>query len=145
MKMIWPVKMICFTACVCLIPGFASGAHAQGPLGADSPLKIEMRQLDAAFKNVIDDILLGNLSAIEGHLHEIVALKEKTHEAIEKGEIKLLKNGKKTKFFEELDAEFHEKLERLIMASKKGDKKAVTRITHRLLDACVSCHEAFRQ
>ncbi|MBI5888506.1 MAG: hypothetical protein HZB82_07345 [Deltaproteobacteria bacterium] len=135
-----PVKKIIAAVCVCVISGLASSAPA-----ADNPLKEEMRRLDAAFKNLVGDVALGNLSAVEGHFHELHALKEKTHAALEKGEIKLPKNGGKIKLFEQYDASFHKKLEQLIKASKKDNIKAVRRLTHRLLDACIRCHGVFRQ
>ena len=134
------VKNIIITVCVCVISGLASSAPA-----ADNPLKEEMRQLDAAFKNLVNDVVLGNLSAVEGHFQGLHALKERTHAALEKGEIKLPKNGGKIKLFEQFDASFHKKLERLIKASKMGDTKAVRGLTHRLLDACIRCHGVFRQ
>ncbi len=134
------IKKIIITVCVCVISGFASSAPA-----ADNPLKEEMRQLDTAFKNLVNDVVLSNLSAVEGHFHELHALKERTHTAFEKGEIKLPKNGGKMKLFEQFDASFHKELKQLIKASKKGNTKVVRGLTHRLLDACIRCHGVFRQ
>lgn len=112
---------------------------------ADNPLKVEMRQLDMAFINLINDVVLNNLSAVEGHLHEIYALKEKTYKALENGEVKLPKNNENRKLFIEFDVSFHKKLEQLIEASKKGDMKAVKGLAHKLLNACIRCHGEFRQ
>lgn len=136
----WPIKKIIITVCVCVISGLASSAPA-----ADNPLKEEMRRLDAAFRSLVNDVVLGNLSAVEGHFQGLHALKERTHAALEKGEIKLPKNGGKMKVFEQYDASFHKELEQLIKASKKGNTKAVRGLTHRLLDACIRCHGVFRQ
>ncbi|MEK7846403.1 MAG: hypothetical protein AAB257_05515 [Nitrospinota bacterium] len=43
-----------------------------------------------------------------------------------------------------IDRTFHEKLELLINASRKGDLKKIKRFTHSLLDDCILCHAKFR-
>lgn len=112
---------------------------------AANPLKEEMMFLDAAYKNLIDSLVLNNLSAIEGPVEEVLNAKEKTEAALEKAEIKLPKNNDKIKIFKEMDEQFHIKLTNLIVLSKKGDKHGIQKLTHELLNACIQCHDNFRQ
>lgn len=44
---------------------------------AANPLKEEMMLLDTAYKNLIDSLVLNNLSAIEGPVEEVLKVKEK--------------------------------------------------------------------
>ena len=110
----------------------------------ESPVKIEMRLLDSAFRNLISSLILNNPAGIEAPFHEVHRAKMITEKAIERGEIKLPKNGDKMKEFIEMDEQFHRKLEELLAASGKGDMKKVQDATHRLLDGCVQCHQRFR-
>lgn len=112
---------------------------------AANPLKEEMMLLNAAYKNLIDSLVLNNLSAIEGPVDEVLKAKEKTEAALEKGEIKLPKNNDKIKIFTEMDEQFHFKLKNLIVLSKKGDKREIQKLTHELLNGCIQCHDNFRQ
>lgn len=111
---------------------------------ANSPVKTEMKLLDAAFKNLINSLILNDPKAIEGPFHEVHMAKANTEKAIEKGELKLPKNGDKMKEFVRMDEEFHGKLVAVIMASRKGDMKGVKDATHQILDGCVQCHNKFR-
>lgn len=110
----------------------------------ESPVKIEMRLLDSAFKNLISSLILDNPKGIEAPFHEVHKAKMNTEKAIEKGELKLPRNGDKIKEFIEMDKKFHQELEGLLEASGKGDMKKVQDATHRLLDGCVQCHQRFR-
>jgi len=109
-----------------------------------SPVKIEMRLLNDAFKNLIDSLILNTPEGIEEPFHEVHKAKANTEAALEKGEIKLPKNGDKMKQFVEMDEQFHKKLEILIEASRKKDMKTVQETTHKLLNGCVQCHSKFR-
>lgn len=111
---------------------------------ADSPVKVEMRLLDKAFKNLIDSLILNKPEAIEEPFHEVHKAKVNTEKALEKGEIKLPKNSNKMKEFIHMDEQFHGKLEALIEASRKKDMKAIQDVTHKLLNGCVQCHNKFR-
>lgn len=110
----------------------------------DSPVKVEMRLLDKAFKNLIDSLILNNPKAIEEPFHEVHMAKANTEAALKKGEVKLPKNNDKIKQFVQMDEQFHGKLEALIEASRKGDMKGVQDVTHKLLNGCVQCHNKFR-
>lgn len=110
----------------------------------DNPLKREMRLLDTAFKNLIDSIVLNNPSAIEKPFHYVHEARVKTEGAIKNGEIKLPKNNERIEEFMKIDRTFHEKLELLINASRKGDLKKIKRFTHSLLDDCILCHAKFK-
>lgn len=109
-----------------------------------NPLKEEMRLLQAAYFNLIESLVLNKLDKIEEPFHAIHRAKDRTHDALEKGEIKLPKNHDKTKHFETLDKKFHKNLEALMVLAKSGDKKSVEILTHRLLNACMECHGKFR-
>ncbi len=111
---------------------------------AESPVKVEMRLLDNAFRNLISSLILNNPGGIGAPFHEVHKAKMNTEKAIKKGEIKLPKNGDKIKEFIAMDEKFHKELEGLLEASGKGDMKKVQDITHKLLDGCVQCHKRFR-
>ena len=118
--------------------------EAKNTPAADNPVKVEMRLLNDAFKNLLDSLILNNPGAIEEPFHEVHRAKANTEKALEKGEIKLPKNSNKMKEFIHMDEQFHGKLEALIEASRKGDMKAVQDVTHKLLNGCVQCHNKFR-
>ena len=118
--------------------------EAKNAPAADNPVKVEMRLLNDAFKNLLDSLILNNPGAIEEPFHEVHRAKANTEKALEKGEIKLPKNSNKMKEFIHMDEQFHGNLEALIEASRKGDMKAVQDVTHKLLNGCVQCHNKFR-
>lgn len=140
------MKKLIMSAVVSLVLGaaFVNAEEVKTAPTGDNPVKVEMRLLDKAFKNLIDSLILNNPKAIEEPFHEVHMAKANTEKALEKGEIKLPKNGDKMKEFVEMDEEFHKKLVVVIMASRKGDMKAVQDATHKLLDGCVQCHSKFR-
>lgn len=117
----------------------------ENKIHTSNPLKEEMILLDSAYKNLIDSLVLHNLSAIEGPVEEVLKVKERTEAALEKGEIKLPKNNDNVKTFKSMDEDFHFKLKKLIVLSKKGDKMGIQKLTHELLNGCIRCHDNFRQ
>lgn len=129
-----------------LVVASMSVADAQqaAPAPAESPLKIEMRLLDKAFKNLIDSLIFGNLKAVEEPFHAVHEAKANTDKALKRGEINLPKNADKVKEFVRMDGEFHRHLEDLMEAAGKGDAKGVQRMTMKLLNGCVQCHAKFR-
>ncbi|MEK6814835.1 MAG: hypothetical protein AABY65_08885 [Nitrospirota bacterium] len=129
-----------------LVVASMSPADAQqtAPAPAESSLKIEMRFLDKAFKNLIDSLIFGNLKAVEEPFHAVHEAKVNTEKALKRGEIKLPKNPDKAREFVRMDGEFHRHLEDLLEAAGKGDSKGVQRMTVKLLNGCVQCHAKFR-
>lgn len=142
------MKKIIMSATVSIVLGSTvmvnAGETKPAETPADSPIRVEMRLLDAAFKNLIDSLLFNNPKTIEEPFHEVHKAKANTEKAIEKGEIKLPKNGDKMNEFVELDEQFHKKLVMVIEASRKGDMKKVREVAHKLLNSCVQCHNRFR-
>ncbi len=109
-------------------------------------VKEEMLALDPAFKKVIDAVVLGNLKIIKPALHELHEAREEVEKAVKAGKkITLQKNPDKVKEFVELDDQFHEEFEKLEKAAEAENKKLVLEQTHKLLDACVVCHERFKK
>lgn len=142
------MKKYILSAVVSVASGSAAIVNAEeaktAPAAGISPVKIEMRLLNDAFKNLIDSLILNTPETIEEPFHEVHKAKANTEAALEKGEIKLPKNGDKMKQFVEMDEQFHKKLEILIEASRKKDMKTVQETTHKLLNGCVQCHSKFR-
>lgn len=142
------MKKYILSAVVSVALSSASIVHAEeaktAPAAGVTPVKAEMRLLNDAFKNLMDALILNTPETIEEPFHEVHKAKANTEKALEKGEIKLPKNGDKMKQFVEMDEQFHKKLEMLIEASRKKDMKAVQETTHKLLDGCVQCHSKFR-
>lgn len=107
-------------------------------------VKEEMLALDPAFKKIIDAVVLGNLKIIKPALHDVHEAREEVERAVKAGQkITLPKNQDKLQEFIELDDHFHEEFEVLEKAAESGNKKVVQQQTHKLLDACVVCHERF--
>lgn len=116
------------------------------PRGGVNLVKEEMLALDPAFKKVIDSVVLGDLKIIKPALEDLHEAREEVEKAVKAGEkITLQKNQDKTKEFIELDDKFHEEFEVLEKAAEAGNKKVVQEQTHKLLDACVVCHERYRK
>lgn len=140
------VKYFILSAVILAALGSSSIVSAENAklTGLENPLKTEMQVLDSAFKNLINSIVLNNLSAVEEPFHEVHKAKHRTEEALEKKEIVLPKNNDKMAEFTKIDKKFHHELEELIEASRKGDFKKVQKVTHSLLDGCIQCHTKFR-
>ncbi|MDH3976807.1 MAG: hypothetical protein OEV42_21300 [Deltaproteobacteria bacterium] len=111
---------------------------------AESAVKHEMRLLDAAYKNLIDAILLDTPEAIEPPFHKVHRAKMATEKALHDGKVKLPKNGDKLDEFVEMDEAFHGKLKKLLGAARKKDRKGIQKSAHEILDGCVQCHSRFR-
>ena len=111
---------------------------------AENAVKHEMRLLDAAYKNLIDSILLDTPEMIEPPFHEVHRAKMATEKALHDGKVKLPKNGDKLHEFVEMDEAFHGKLKKLLGAARKKDRKGIQESAHEILDSCVKCHSRFR-
>lgn len=109
-------------------------------------VKEEMLVLDPAFKKIIDAVVLGEMRFIKPALAEVHEAREMVEKAVKSGQkITLQKNQDKLKEFIELDDQFHEDIEVLLKAAGAGNKKVVRDQTHKLLNACVVCHERFKE
>ena len=116
------------------------------PMGGVNLVKEEMLALDPAFKKVIDAVVLGNMKIVKPALADLHEAREEVEKAVKVGQkITLQKNQDKLKEFIELDDKFHEEFEALEKAAEAGNKKMVKDQTHKLLDACVVCHERFKK
>ncbi len=106
----------------------------------------EMAALDRAFKTIIDAVVLGDMERIPPALTEVAEARERVEKAITAGRmIPLPKNQGQFREFLRLDDQFHIDLEELNKAAQTGQKKVVKNYTHKLLDACVVCHEKYRK
>ena len=127
-----------------LLSAILSVGPSSPSMATDNPLKEEMRLLDDAFKNLMDALILNKPGIIEEPFHAVHKAKEKTEAALHSGKVKLPKNHEKLEDFVEMDEAFHEKLKKLIGASRKRDMEKIKTITHDILDQCVECHEAYK-
>lgn len=119
----------------------AEEARVQTPY--DSPVRVEMRLLDTAFKNLLTSLILNKPEAIKAPFVEVHKAKANTDAAIKKGEAKVPRNNNKMKEFVALDTKFHKLLEQVIGAASKRDMKTVQAITHKITDICVQCHSQY--
>lgn len=114
--------------------------------GGVNLVKEEMLALDLAFKKIIDAVVLGNVKIIKPALADLHEAREEVEKAVEAGQkITLQKNPDQFKEFVELDDKFHEEFKVLEKAAEAGNNKVVKDQTHKLLDACVVCHERFKK
>ena len=111
-------------SCSCRGVDVPADAQQTAPAPAESSLKIEMRFLDKAFKNLIDSLIFGNLKAVEEPFHAVHEAKVNTEKALKRGEIKLPKNPDKAREFVRMDGEFHRHLEDLLEAAGRATRKA---------------------
>ena len=118
--------------------------HSVGHEMPGDAVKHEMRLLDAAYKNLLESILLDTPEAIEEPFHLVHRAKMATEKALHSGKVKLPKNGDKLGEFVELDEAFHDKLKKLLAAAGTKDRKGIKDSAHEILDACVQCHDKFR-
>ena len=133
---------------VFIFAGVVGGYFAGGSVRGQSAnlVKEEMLVLDPAFKKVIDAVVLSDLRIIKPALGELHEARESVEKAVKAGQkTTLQKNQDKVNEFVELDDKFHEEFEILEKAVEAGHKKIVLQQTHKLLDACVVCHERFKK
>jgi len=110
----------------------------------EDAVKHEMRLLDAAYKNLLDSILLDTPEAIEPPFHDVHRAKMATEKALHAGKVKLPKNNDKLDEFIEMDEAFHGKLKKLLGAAREKDRRGIQESAHEILDSCVQCHTRFR-
>ncbi len=116
-----------------------------GAMGEVNLLREEMIALDSVFKAVLDAIIREDLRLIQPAL----ARYGEARDRLEAGErtgyrILLPKNHGRMGDFFNLRDQFQVGLEELSKAAETGQKKVAKNLTHKLLDACVACHERFR-
>ncbi len=110
-----------------------------------NPLIEEMTTLDAAFRDIVSAVALGDSERVRKALEGIHGAKEKTNAGIHEGTVTLPKNTARMKEFVELDRKFHDKLEALDRAARHNNLREMQRITNQLLGGCVQCHQTFRK
>ena len=119
--------------------------HDTAPSGhSENPLIDEMMRLDAAFRDVVSGVSLGDGARVYQALEAMHGTMEKTHEGMRHGIVKVPKNPARVKEFVDLDKKFHARLETLSEAAHKNDQQAMLKLTKELLDNCVQCHRTFR-
>ncbi len=129
---------------VSLLGGYFAGGSLRGQ--TVNLIKEEMLALDPAFKKIIDAVVLGDMKKIKPVLKEVHEAREGVEKAVKAGQkIVLQKNQDQFKEFVELDDKFHEDFEAIEKAAEAGNKNLVKDLTHKLLDACVVCHERFKK
>ena len=111
-----------------------------------NPLREEMEGLDLAFKEIIDAVVLGDMSLIPPALAKAQEARDKRNEIVRGGvPVSLPKNANRMDDFSLFDRKFQIDLLELRRAAETGQKRAVRNHVHKLLDACVGCHERFRK
>jgi cytochrome c556 len=111
---------------------------------SDNPLVDEMVKLDAAFRDVVSGVSLGDGARVHQALEAMHGTMEKTHEGMRHGMVKVPKNAARVKEFVDMDKKFHARLETLSTVAHKNDQQAMLKLTKELLDNCVQCHRTFR-
>lgn len=122
-------------------------AWSQAKPGAETNFILEeMAALDPAFKTIIDAVVLGDMQRITPALMGVTMARERVEKAVKAGQkILIPKNQSQLREFLYLDEQFHIDLEELGRAAETGQKKVVKNYAHKLLDACVVCHEKYRK
>jgi hypothetical protein len=139
--------------CVWLFAGLmilllAGALLVSSPLAGEerNPVRDEMAGLDLAFREIIDAVVLGDMSLIPPALGKAQEARERRDDAIKSGSPVLLpKNPNRMDEFSFFDRKFQIDLLELGRAAETGQKRVVRNHVHKLLDACVGCHERFRK
>jgi hypothetical protein len=121
---------------------------ASSPLAGEerNPVREEMAGLDLAFREIIDAVVLGDMSLIPPALAKAQEARDQRNETVRAGvPISLPKNANRMDDFSLFDRKFQIDLLELGRAAETGQKRAVRNQAHKLLDACVGCHEKFRR
>lgn len=134
-----------------------------------SSLKLEMRMLNEAYKNLIECIILKMPEGIEDPFLEVKKARISTEEALKNRDIYLPRDSGNIEQFKEMRNNFYKRVDLLIEASKKKDREALRRVigrelseividdgtgqrdiqalrdlTPQLLNDCIMCHDRFR-
>lgn len=119
-------------------------AETENRYEGSSSLKIEMRVLNEAYKNLIECLILKIPEGIEDPFREVKKARIFTEEALDKGQIYLPMENDKIMQFEEMYKQFYRKLDVLIEASRKKEMETLRELTPQLLNGCIQCHDRFR-
>lgn len=139
----WPLLSL-FSIAILSAPIHAADKVPPVPKAIQNPLLAEMGLLNEAFKGLIEGIILNRWDKIEEPFHAVHMAKQKTHEALHHKQVFLPKNTNKVAEFVKMDEAFHHDLEKMLGAVKKKDQKEALRLTHKLMDQCVACHNMYR-
>jgi len=150
LSFLWMVAVCVGPLCVAEVPhAGAEEAHRHGEEARGSspvnPLIEEMRTLDVTFREVVSAVSLGDGQRILKALEAMHGTKERTHEGIHAGHVRIPRNADLLEEFVRLDEEFHHVLEDLAGAARQGNSGKMVEFTKDLLDRCVGCHQAFRE
>ena len=111
-----------------------------------NPVREEMAGLDLAFKGIVEAVVLGDMNLIPPALGKAQEAREKRDDVIKAGfPVRLPKNPNRLDEFSFLEQKFQIDLLELGRAAETGQKRVVRNQAHKLLDACVGCHEKFRR
>ena len=120
-------------------------AHSSTQPATTNPLIEEMTALDAAYRDIVSAVALGDTSNVRKALESLHGTMEKTHEGMHAGTVTLPKNTARNKEFTDRDLKFHDKLDALDRAAGHNNQREMLRITKQLLEGCVQCHQMFRK
>jgi cytochrome c556 len=104
-----------------------------------------MQLLAAALETGVRGIGVGDVRQLEQALHRVHAAKGDSEAALESGKYRPPKNPERVARFQELDREFHQKLEHMVAGSRANDVQAVAVATASALQSCQGCHSEFRR
>lgn len=110
-----------------------------------NPLIEEMRSLDNSFREIVSAVANAEGERVIRSIESLHGLREKTHQAIKSGIIRLPRNQHRLKEFLKLDMKFHTELDLLLKAARKNNQRRMLIMTKKLLDGCVNCHRVFKR
>ncbi len=129
----------------------AAAGHDHGGDVAVEPLppgvnavQNEMRVLHDAFQEATQAVINNQLSHVVPAIQKVDAARKHTVEALNKGEIKLPKNGDKLDEFVQEDEAFHGELIKFVQAANANDLQAASKQAGVVLNTCTQCHLKFR-
>ncbi len=141
------IKVVRLCAGIILLSGLTAFLVTSPLAGEErNPLKEEMAGLDLAFKEMIDAVVLGDLSLVPPAVEKAREARGKRDEVIRAGyPLRLPKNPNREDEFNFFDRKFQADLVEMARAAETGQKRAIRNHVHKLLDACLGCHERFRK
>ncbi|MFN3395862.1 MAG: hypothetical protein ACK4Z9_03590 [Thermodesulfovibrionales bacterium] len=110
-----------------------------------NPLIEEMRSLDTSIREIVSAVATAEGERVIRSIETLHGLREKTHQAIKSGIVRLPRNQHRIKEFLKLDMKFHAELDLLLKAARKNNQRKMLILTNKLLEGCVNCHRVFKR
>ncbi|MCP4500354.1 MAG: cytochrome c [Deltaproteobacteria bacterium] len=109
-----------------------------------NPVQKEMRLLDAAMRDAVTAIAMGDVRSLPKKLHAVHIAAGDTYAELKSGAYKPPKGGDDVDGFITLDKAFHHEMIQMVKAAKKNDVNTTAKHFGGLIQHCNECHTRYR-